>query len=168
MMAFGGILSEGFLLGAAFLIGANKINIKYYVKINKSLQISGIGIIVLFVSFFSNPSSGSYLPFGLVASSFFLLGSYLFLMGIFSSAIGISSDNRIRNAIRSSLKDHSNLLHNIAMADINRDLESNIDNVMNNHKEELANLIESNNVFSEEELKKYVMETIQEFKGQRK
>lgn len=112
MLAFGGILTEGFLLGFALIttsrtyrrITGSRTKINYY------LNISARGVVILFVSFFANPSAGSYLPFGVIAASFFAFGAYLFFSGIYSSAISVSGDINLRKSIRKSALDQSKLL----------------------------------------------------------
>jgi hypothetical protein len=62
--------------------------------------ISGIGLVLLFVSnqaiiFVDEP----FPHFGLANVSFMGLASYLVLIGIYSSAISISEDSRLRSSI---------------------------------------------------------------------
>jgi hypothetical protein len=135
MMAFGGLLVEGFLLSLAFIFVSKSIQIRINSKLKDYLRISATGVAILFVSFFANPSAGSYLPFGVLSSSFLAFGAYLFFLGIYSSAISISSDVRLRQTIRRSLLDQSKLLDNIGMADINRELEKQTEDMIKKHYE---------------------------------
>ena len=171
MIAFGGLISGGFLLGYAFITvsrsiqrGADSRRIKDY------LNISAIGVAILFVSFFSNPSASSYLPFGALASSFFGFGSYLYFSGIYSSAISIASDIRIRQVIRTSLLDRSKLLDNIGLADLNRDMEKQIESILKKHKETTEEETGIEASISEHDMKKYVNEVladIQKIRGEK-
>jgi hypothetical protein len=118
MMAFGGILGEGFLLSFAFITISRSIRKDTRSRIIDYLGVSAIGVAIIFVSFFANPSAGSYLPFGCIASSFFAFGAYLFFSGIYSSAISISSDRELLQSIRKSLLDQSRLLDDIGIANM--------------------------------------------------
>jgi hypothetical protein len=158
MMAFGGILAEGLLLSFAFLLISRSISIERYNKLKDYLYLSAIGIAILFASFFANPSAGSYLPFGVFSTSLFSLGTYLFFAGIYSSAVYIASDSRSRQTIRRSLLDHSKLLNNIGLAEINRELEKHIDNVLDKHKEYTKKETSMESTITESEVNNYINE----------
>jgi hypothetical protein len=164
MLAFGSILTEGFLLGLAFVTLAKKVAVSVRNKIQDYLKISAIGIISLFICFFANPSSGSYLPFGLLSVSFFSFASYLFFVGVYSSAITISSDLSLRRTLRISVLDQSKFLDNIAIADLNEELETHIDNVIKNH--DLASYEnEEKKGLSEQDIKNYALEILEELRS---
>ena len=161
MMAFGGILAEGFLLSFTFIIISKSIQIKTHSKLKDYLRISATGVAILFASFFANPSAGSYLPFGVLSASFFGFGAYLFFAGIYSSASSIAFDSRLRQSVRKSLLDQSKLLDNIALAEINRELEKHTGDMLKKHKETMNEAgIESS--ISESDMKNYVNEVMAE------
>lgn len=161
MMAFGGILAEGFLLSFTFIIISKSIQIKIHSKLKDYLRISATGVAILFASFFANPSAGSYLPFGVLSASFFGFGAYLFFAGIYSSASSIAFDSRLRQSVRKSLLDQSKLLDNIALAEINRELEKHTGDMLKKHKETMNEAgIESS--ISESDMKNYVNEVMAE------
>ena len=118
---------------------------------------------ILFVSFFANPSAGSYLPFGVLSASFFGFGAYLFFSGIYSSASSISSDSRLRQTIRKSLLDQSKLLDNIGLADINREMEA----IIKKHRETMKQETGIESSISEVEMKNYVQEVLVELRKDR-
>lgn len=161
MMAFGGILAEGFLLSFTFIIISKSIQIKIHSKLKDYLRISATGVAILFASFFANPSAGSYLPFGVLSASFFGFGAYLFFAGIYSSASSIAFDSRLRQSVRKSLLDQSKLLDNIALAEINRELEKHTGDMLKKHKETMNEAgIEFS--ISESDMKNYVNEVMAE------
>jgi hypothetical protein len=162
MMAFGGILVEGFLLSFAFITISKSIQTRTQSKLRDYLHISAIGVAILFVSFFANPSEGSYLPFGVIAGSFFAFGAYLFFSGIYSSAISIASDLRLRQTIRTSLLDRSKLLDNIGMADINRELEKQTEDMIKKYEETMEKETGIQSSISEVEAKNYVKDVLAE------
>ena len=66
MVAFGGILLEGFLLYFPFRSISKSIRHNASSKISDYLGISAIGVVMFFICVFANPSIGSYLPFGVL------------------------------------------------------------------------------------------------------
>jgi 1,4-dihydroxy-2-naphthoate octaprenyltransferase len=164
MLAFGGMLAEGFLLGFAFLTVSKSISNSTSGKVKDYLRISTVGVITLFVSFFANPSAGSYVPFGVLSASFFVFGTYLFFAGIYSSAISIASDIRIRETIRTSLLDKSELLDNIGLADINRELERDTKHLVKKHEENHRNETGIESATSDVDMKNYLDEVIAELR----
>jgi hypothetical protein len=169
MMTFGGLLTEGFLLGFAFLTISKSLQNKTRSKINDHLSICAKGVPILFVSFFANLSVASYMPFGIVSASFFAFGAYLYFSGIYSSAISIASDSRLRQTIRTSLLDQSKLLDNIGLADINRELEKQIENISRQHTETIEKEMGIESSISELDMKNYVKEVMAELeKSERK
>lgn len=169
MMAFGGILAEGFLLSFAFLTVSQSIrkaddnnNSNAHGKITNYLDISAGGVAILFVSFFANPSAGSYLPFGTVAASFFSFGAYLFFSGIYSSAVSISSDRGLLENIRKSLLDQSRLLDDIGMASMYDKLTKQVEDIVEKHREDMKQETGIESSVSEVDMKNYVEEIIAE------
>jgi hypothetical protein len=167
MLAFGGILAEGFLLSFAFILISKSAQVETNSKLKSYLSISAIGVAILFASFFANPSAGSYLPFGAIASSFFGFGVYLFFIGIYSSAISIASDIRLRQTIRKSLLDQSNLLDNIGLADINIELQKQTVDILRRHEKTMEEETGIESSISELEMKNYVKGVITELQKAR-
>ena len=91
--------SGGIFFGIAFWIMAQKTAQGTVVR--EYLIIAAIGFVLLFVAdqalvLLYIP----YPPFGLASASFMALSSYLMLTGIYSSAIYISQDSKLRQTIR--------------------------------------------------------------------
>jgi len=64
-----------------------------------------------------------YPPFGLARVSFIGLASFLVMIGIYSSAISVSQDTKLRESIRRSAVSESKLLHNIGTAQMEQELQ---------------------------------------------
>ena len=168
MLAFGGILAEGFLLSVAFIKISGAIKRRAQSRISDYLSISARGIAILFVSFFANPSGGSYLPFGIIAVSFLAFGSYLFFFGIYCSAISIAGDLRLRQTIRQSLLDQSKFLDNLGLAQVNREIEKRTTEIIKKHSEVMWKETGIDSPVSDYNVKKYIEEVmgeIQKTKG---
>jgi hypothetical protein len=67
--------------------------------------------------------SFTYPPFGLATVSFLGISSYLILVGIYSSAISISEDNKLRKSIRNHAMKEAKLLENIGTAQVQQEIE---------------------------------------------
>jgi hypothetical protein len=164
MMAFGSILASGFLLSFAFMTISKTIEKGMHTKINDYLGISAIGVALVFVSFFANPSAGSYLPFGVLSASFFAFGAYLFFSGIYSSALSIGSDSGLRKSMRTSAIQQSKLLDSIGTAQMEQNIQ---DTVMKTTKEQEDAIREQTGIepsLSEEDMKQYLKQVIEEVK----
>jgi len=89
--------------------------------------ISALGFILLFISNqMLSLSSASYPPFGLAAITLLGLSCYMILVGIYSSAISISQNVKLRIAIRKLVENKSNLLDSIGATQMSRYLENEI------------------------------------------
>jgi hypothetical protein len=166
-MAFGSILASGFLLSFAFMTISKGIEKGMHTKINDYLGISALGVALVFVSFFANPSAGSYLPFGVLSASFFAFGAYLFFSGIYSSAVSISSDSGLRQSIRKSVVQQSNLLDSIGTAHMEQEIQERVLKVAKEQQEELEEHTGIEPSLSEEDVKQYLEQVIEEVKKSR-
>jgi hypothetical protein len=122
----------GILFGIAFwTIARNMANRPI---IRDHILISAWGFVLLFIStqantLFSNP----YPPFGLATVPFLSLSSYLLLMGIYSSAIMISEDTKLRTDIRKSVLNDSRLLESISRAQLEQEMQNRVTAIMKKH-----------------------------------
>lgn len=66
MILFGGLIAGRLLLAFSFKVMSRNIRDQ---KLSDYLSIASRGIAILFVAFYANVSSGSYLPFGILALS---------------------------------------------------------------------------------------------------
>ena len=106
----------GILFGLAFILVARKIQTA---KVKGYLVISGIGLLLLLISYRPQEIiTGPFPPFGLLSASFMGLASYLIFFGIYSSAISVSQDSKLRASIRKSVEAEVNFIGNIASAEM--------------------------------------------------
>ena len=96
---------------------------------NNSIQVSitwiyAYGLVIVFVS---NQAvvlvSGPYPPFGLATSFFMGLSSYLLLIGIYSSAISVAEDSKLRQTFRKTAIKEAKFLGSIGMAQMEDELQ---------------------------------------------
>jgi hypothetical protein len=151
----------GILFGIAFWVASKSLPKQSNVKVY--LIISALGIVLLFTS---NQAiilvSFSYPPFGIATISFMGLASYLILVGVYSSAISIAQDSKLRQTIRRSAIKESKLLDSIGLAHMEDQLMS---NVLKTVKLNQKNLTEETGIetsMSQEEIRDYLYDVIKE------
>jgi hypothetical protein len=71
-----------------------------------------------------------YPPFGLVTVSFMGLSSYLLLLGVYSSAISVSEDSKLRQSIRQVTLSEPRLLDSIGTAQMEQEIQKRMVAVM--------------------------------------
>jgi hypothetical protein len=92
----------GILFGLAFMLVARKIQ---NAMVRGYLVICGICLLLLLASYRPQEIiSGPFPPFGILSASFRGLASYLIFFGIYSSAISVSQDSKLRASIRKSVE----------------------------------------------------------------
>ena len=104
----------GLLFAAAFWSIARRMRIR---QLRNYMIICAFGLALIFGSdqaiiLVNKP----YPPFGLATVSFMGLSSYLLLIGIYSSAISVGEDSRLRQSIRNYALKESRLLDSIGTA----------------------------------------------------
>ena len=124
----GGILFWYCLLDYSKKIRQNSVVRDYMI-------ISAYGLILLFVS---NQAivlvNAHYPPFGMATISFIGLSSYLVLLGIYSSAISVSEDSKLRQSIRNLAVQESKLLDSIGTAHMEQEIQKRVLESQNEHK----------------------------------
>jgi hypothetical protein len=112
----------GILFGITFWIIARKISGNNATR--NYMIISAYGLVLVFVS---NQAavlvSAPYPPFGLATTSFIGVASYLLLIGIYSSAISVAEDSKLRQTIRRLVVRETKFLDSIGTAQMQDDLQ---------------------------------------------
>ncbi|HJU35461.1 MAG TPA: hypothetical protein VJ695_10095 [Nitrososphaera sp.] len=156
----------GILFGIAFWAIAKNILNRPILK--DRILISAWAFVFLFISsqantLFSNP----FPPFGLATISLLSLSSYLLLTGIYSAAIAISEDAKLRTEIRKSVLHDSRFLESISRAQLEQEMQNRVAAIIREHKidkmvkEEHQALVESS--LDDDAAKRYLMEIMEEF-----
>lgn len=152
----------GILFGFAFLTIVR--NLPPSSTIRDYVAISAYGFILFFVSNQVSIIHASYPPFGLATISFIGLSCYLILMGVYSSAISLSQDAKLRRSIRDSAINQLKLLGNIGAAQMEQEIVRRVVTVAKKHS---ATMIEETGVqpsLGEDDMKQYLEEVLQEIK----
>lgn len=103
------------LFGIALFVAAR--NVPHPLK--DYLSIAGIGFTIIGIAF---GVMALQQTFGVAGHSLVLLSAYLFTIGLYSTAISISHDSKLRQSIRKSLKDQPNLLASIGDAQMEQEI----------------------------------------------
>jgi hypothetical protein len=157
----------GILFGIAFWLMARTISREIVVR--QYMIIAAIGFVLLFVSDQAPVLvSAPYPPLGLASISFFGLASYLILIGIYSSAVSVSEDSKLRQTIRGLTTKESKLLDSIGTAQMEQEIEKRVLSLTKQNKDRLAEETGIQSSLTEEDMKQYLEEVISEVKMQKR
>jgi hypothetical protein len=154
----------GILFGIALWTLAK--NISHGSIVRDYIVISAYGFILLFISEQAIVLL-SYPPFGLVTNSFVGLSSYLILVGIYSSAISIGEDMKLRQSIRKYALKESKLLDSIGTAQLEQEIQRRVVIMTREHEDRIKEEIGLQSSLNEDDIKQYVDEVLKEIKSNR-
>jgi hypothetical protein len=156
----------GILFGIAFWTIAR--NIPQSSVVRDYMLISAYGLVLLFVS---NQAivlaEVPYPPFGLATVSFIGLSAYLVLLGIYSSAISVSEDSKLRQSIRTFAIKESRLLDSIGMAQMEQQIHRKVIEFTKQNQDKMAEETGIQSSLTEEDMKQYLEQVIREVKMQK-
>jgi len=157
-------IAGGILFGVAFWTIARHLPNDTAVK--SYMIIAAYGLVVFYISNQAGSSlfqsGGVYPPFGLLTIAIIGLSSYLMLVGIYSSAISVSLDSRLRRAIRKSVQQQSSLLDKIGTAQMQQEIENSVLSTIKSQAENLRTETGIDTSLDEDEIKEYMNEVIAE------
>ena len=145
----------GILFGIPFLQVAQKFNSSPSVR-NYAI-ISASGLILFFVSGSATVYQTPYPPFGLATISLIGLSSYLVLLGIYSLAISVSEDERLRRFTIKTAREFK-FLHSMGVAEQGREIE----NRVTTFKDDIVEDTGVEPSLSEEDMKQYLYRALEE------
>jgi hypothetical protein len=156
----------GILFGIAFWTVAISVRQNRIVK--DYMIISSCGLALLFVS---NQAivliNGNYPPFGLAASSFMGISSYLLLVGIYSAAISVAQDIKLRQSIRESAEKESKLLGSIGFAHMEQEIHRRVIRMSKEYKDRLTEETGLESSLDEDEMKEYLKIVLNEISNKK-
>jgi hypothetical protein len=145
----------GILFGIPFIQIAQKF--RGSPSVRKYAIISASGLILFFVSGSATVYHTPYPPFGIATVSLIGLSSYLVLLGIYSLAISVSEDERVRRFTIKTAKEFK-FLHSMGMAEQGHEIEKRITKFKDDIVEDTG--IESS--LNEEDMKEYLNKVLEE------
>jgi hypothetical protein len=156
----------GILFGIAFWTIARKLDANNPVR--NYMMISAFGLVLIFVSDEASALvSAPYPPFGVPTVSFMGLASYLVLVGIYSSAVSVAADSRLRQSIRNYTLRESRLLDSIGMAQMGQEIENKVMVLTEENRERIEEETGIQSSLTEEDIKQYLEQVINEVKKQK-
>jgi hypothetical protein len=157
----------GFFLALTFWVLAGNVA-HSSIRVRNYLIITGFGILIFTLSGSSLIDHAPYPPFGLVSILSMQLATFLIYMGLYSSAVSVSQDTRLRQYIRKQTFDQSKLIESIGSAEMESEI---IKKVKTLEKKEEENMLEDTGIpfsLSDDEVSDYIDSVMQELKGHRK
>ena len=153
-----GTIAGNILFGLAFFIVAKKLKSS---KVRDYLILAGLGDTIVGIAL----STSAIEPtFGVAAHSLVLLSTYLFTLGLYSSAITISQEMKLRQSIRDSAIEESKLLVSIGSAQMVQEIEKKVFAVVEKEKAELTNRTGLQPSFTEVDTRDYLDTVLKEIK----
>jgi hypothetical protein len=152
----------GILFGISFWIVSRGLNNP---QVKKYMIISGYGLLFLFTAsqhqiLLLNP----YPPFGLPTICYVGLASYLILIGVYSSALSVAEDKKLRQLIRMSVVKEASLLDSMGTAVMEDRIRQKVEKIT---KEQKLVLIQETGIepsLDDSEISQFVENVIQEVK----
>src|SRR5215207_10065719 len=153
---------SGILFGLPFWMIARSLSYSSALKDYKIIAGSGFALFGLAIT--GSVMLASYPPLGLASVSFVGLSSYLILMGIYSSAISMSEDVKLRQAIRKSAVDESKLLVGIGSAQMEQKIEKKVIEMAKDHSASMTERTGVQLSLTEYDMKQYLSTVLKEIK----
>jgi hypothetical protein len=154
------------LFGTGFLIIARLFPAKSIMR--KYIIISAFGFALFFTT--NQAIVLTFLPFppyGLVAASFTGIASYLVMIGIYSSAISMAQDSKLRQVIRKVTSNQISFLENIGLSETEDTISRRVLEITTRYEQELKNATVIEPTYSKDDMQKYIQEVLAEVKIQR-
>jgi len=153
-------LIGGILFGIAFWVIARSLRRESIVR--DYMIISAYGLVLIFIS---NQAvllvNLIYPPFGVVTVSFMGLSSYLLLLGVYSSAISVSEDSKLRQSIKQVALREPKLLDSIGTAQMEQEIQKRVLAATKKTQELLTEETGIQSSLSEDDMKLYLQQVIE-------
>jgi signal transduction histidine kinase len=153
-----GTISGNILFGLAFFMVARSLISS---KLKDYLIIAAIGDTIAGISLSTSALQPTY---GVAAHSLVLLSSYLFTLGLYSSAISVGQDIKIRQSIEKSAIEESKLLVSIGSAQMKQEIEKRVLGTAQIQKQKLEDQTGVQPSFTEQDMKQYLSVVLKQIK----
>jgi hypothetical protein len=125
------------------------------------MTLAAFGFILLFISNQVSLVAPSYPPFGITTLMYLGLSSYLLLIGLYSTAVSLSEHAQLRKSIRNSIdQQHSKLIDHIGISELQKEMDKKIAPLIKRHAEQMNMQTAIDIPVSEEEIKQYIQEVL--------
>lgn len=152
----------GILFGLSFIMVSRKLQ---QPEVKSYMTISAIGLLLLLISFQAQVLiTASFPPFGLLSVSFMGLSSYLIFIGIYSSAVSVSQDSRLRSSIRKSVETEVDFIGNIGSAEMEKTITERVLKIGRNISKTMPEGTGIVPSLTEKEIEEYIEDALRETK----
>jgi hypothetical protein len=156
-------VAGGIFFGIGFWLIARHLNADKFVK--DYLIISAYGLIIFFISNQGIAVANEfYPPFGLATVIFAGISSYLILVGIYSSAISVAQDVKLRHSIRKFAVEESRMLDSIGTSHMEQEIQDRVSTMTKQTQNMMLEETGLHTSLSDEEVKSYLEQVLQEVK----
>jgi MFS family permease len=152
----------GVLFGIAFWTVSRHLTSK---RVRTYMIISAYGMTLLFAA--NQPTSlilVPYPPFGLASICFMVLATYLVFLGIYSSAISVAEDSRLRRSIRKIALKESQFLDVIGTAEMEQEIMRRAIPLFAKVKDRMLEETGISSSVEEDDMTSYLQEVLEEVK----
>jgi hypothetical protein len=156
---------SGIVFGAAFLAVAKSL--KKGSALRQNMIIAAIGLLLFYVAGSAAVSQAAFPPYGLASVAFTGLSCYLIYTGLYSSAAIVSQDLNLRQSIRKTVAEHSNLLGSIGTAQMEQELQGTVLKVAKKSAETIEQETGAEPSRTDDEMKDYLEVVMNEMKAKR-
>ncbi|MBA3977913.1 MAG: hypothetical protein H0X50_06965 [Nitrosopumilus sp.] len=153
-----GTIGSSLLFGLAFFVISKNVA---SVKVKDYLIITAVGISTVGIA---NEISGLQQTYGVAAHSLVLLFSYLVGLGLYSSAIFLSQDGKLRTSIRKTALEQSKLLVNIGAIQLKQEIERKVLGAAKQQEETLTGQSGVQSSLTDEEMQYYLSNVLRDIK----
>ncbi len=153
-----GSIGSSLLFGLAFFVIARSVQ---SIKVKDYLTITAIGISSFGIAY---SISALQQTFGAAGHSLVLLFSYLFGMGIYSCAIFLSQDAKLRKSIRKTAFEQSKSLVNIGAIQLKQEIERKVLGIAKQQEETLTEQTGVRSSLTEGEMRQYLLNVLKDVK----
>jgi hypothetical protein len=129
------------------------------------LRLCAYGFLINSIATLGAISAAPYPPFGIVSFSILTLSTYIIILGLYSTAVSIAQDVKLRKYIRDLTKENLGFLSNIGQAQLERQVQSkaaDLENVVKVQRIELEKESGIKSSIQEQDIKQYLLEVLQE------
>ncbi|MDQ6866481.1 MAG: hypothetical protein M3044_21970, partial [Thermoproteota archaeon] len=156
----------GILFGVAFRTVARTIPQTSVVR--DYMTLAAFGLVLLFISDQVTLTNSGYPPFGLATISVMGLSAYLILVGIYSSAVSIAQDTKLRQSMRKSTIAESKFLDSIGSAEMEHEIENKVLLIAKKHSSEMVEESGIQASLTDDEMRRYLQQVLEEIKKEPK
>jgi hypothetical protein len=158
----------GIFFGIAFWATSKTIHRDNIVR--QYLILAAVGFVLLFVADQAVVLvNAPYPPLGVTSISFMGLASYLIFTGIYSSAVSVSQDSKLRKSIRNfAIEKQTRLLDSIGSAHMEQEIQRQVLMLTKQNQDKMAEESGISSSLSEDDVKVYLEQVIKEVSNSKK